>query len=538
MTTIVGPNEPMVQSSTAGWVGLTGDRQGDPLNRSCEGGPEEESRSFAELCVVVVLLSLMSLVGTSGNALVLCVFSNKREEKAVSTLLIIALAVVDFVTCLIVIPYTIYMESVDFRVRDDTTCKIYQFLITSNIPFSALIMVVIAIDRYLCICHPFLRAFTVSRVKVVVAALALFAAAMGLCVALMFGVYQRKEGPPCSSLPPGLTQTTSSWDLLTDQLERSKQEEETLDAEQIRALLENDTLINSGSSVDTSASSLEIKLFNNSVKISTFVSSAIPSVNQSSKPATTLLNLVTGGTWAIEGTVYTSVHPIQMDETERNSSEDEYLSSDSEEIVNVGHCSSNDLLISKDFQYYYQKLYTAMYPVCLGIVIVLYVLIYRSVLTRRSRRQMEKKKTMAVVETLTTSNHTDGRTSGGYQQVQQNETDNCTAGSSEQVMIVESGKKTAVRRPSKRRQGSQKHRMTKAESTRLANLKTAAMLFVVTVVFVVTFLPAFLMVLLIVPNNAIVFYLYFANNVANPVIYSFMNQNFRNDLLKLIGGRR
>ena len=67
----------------------------------------------------------------------------------------------------------------------------------------------------------------------------------------------------------------------------------------------------------------------------------------------------------------------------------------------------------------------------------------------------------------------------------------------------------------------------------LANLKTAAMLFVVTVVFVVTFLPAFLMVLEFVPNYIVVFYFYFANNVANPVIYSFMNQNFRADLKRL-----
>ena len=58
----------------------------------------------------------------------------------------------------------------------------------------------------------------------------------------------------------------------------------------------------------------------------------------------------------------------------------------------------------------------------------------------------------------------------------------------------------------------------------MANLRTAVMLFVVTVVFVITFLPAFLMALKLIPYNIIVFYFYFANNVANPVIYSFMNQ--------------
>jgi len=64
----------------------------------------------------------------------------------------------------------------------------------------------------------------------------------------------------------------------------------------------------------------------------------------------------------------------------------------------------------------------------------------------------------------------------------------------------------------------------KSESTLVANLRTAVMLFVVTVVFVITFLPAFLMALKLIPYNIVVFYFYFANNVANPFIYSFMNQ--------------
>jgi len=75
---------------------------------------------------------------------------------------------------------------------------------------------------------------------------------------------------------------------------------------------------------------------------------------------------------------------------------------------------------------------------------------------------------------------------------------------------------------------------SQSESTFLANLRTAAMLFVVTVVFIATFTPGFLMSLDWLPWNMTVFYLYFANNVANPVIYSFMNENFRADLQHLV----
>jgi len=89
--------------------------------------------------------------------------------------------------------------------------QIYHFLITSNIPFSALIMVAIAVDRYLCICHPWQSAQLMNQAraklvvtalgdrspcpilelwKLVVTALALFAALIGICVALMYGVYR------------------------------------------------------------------------------------------------------------------------------------------------------------------------------------------------------------------------------------------------------------------------------------------------------------------------------------------------------------
>ena len=78
------------------------------------------------------------------------------------------------------------------QLEHDILCKVYQFLITSNIPFSALIMVAIAIDRYFCICHPFLHLLNLVRAKVMSVALAIFATILGIIVSLMYGVYQVK----------------------------------------------------------------------------------------------------------------------------------------------------------------------------------------------------------------------------------------------------------------------------------------------------------------------------------------------------------
>jgi len=248
------------------------------------------------LYIVVGYLSVLAVVGGAGNALVMYVFS--RKDKLTSTLFIIALAIVDFVTCLVVVPFTIYMEVVDFHVSSDVCCKLYQFLITCNIPFSALVMVAIAVDRYLCICHPFMRLLTIRRAKILIGFLAAVAATLGACVAMFFGVYVRRE-----------------------------------------------------------------------------VDAADASNTTESQSATT--SVTTGSATAGASLLDTD---------------------DTAELINTGKCDANDLILSHHFQWYYQKLYTFMYPACLLVVVVLYVLIYRSVLRRRYKRQLEKRKTIALVK--------------------------------------------------------------------------------------------------------------------------------------------
>ena len=245
--------------------------------------------------IVICYLSVLAAVGSAGNALVMYVFS-KKKDKLTSTLFIIALATVDFITCLVVMPFTVYMEIVDFHVSSDVCCKLYHFFITSNIPFSALVMVAIAVDRYLCICHPFTSLLTLRRAKVLIGLLAAVAATLGACVAMFFGVYERSET--------------------------------------VAAEASNSTEM---AAINTTAVTLDGYF------------------------------LTTDATVSSDGLNYTGI------------------------------CAENDLIMSHHFQWYYQKLFTFMYPVCLLVVVVLYVLIYHSVLRRRYKRQQEKKKTIALV---------------------------------------------------------------------------------------------------------------------------------------------
>ena len=283
-------------------------------------------------------LSVLAVVGSAGNAFVLYVFSKKDQLTSTITLFVIALATADFITCLdvsdgtfnvlqlqestshldqsdfpylqssndtdhnnfitclVVIPFTVYMEIVDFHVLSDVCCKIYQFFITSNIPFSAFVMVAIAVDRYMCICQPFTRLLTLHRAKVLIGLLAAVAASLGACVAMFFGVYVRSE--------------------------------------------------------DVAGNATELDWANATL--------------------TPLDNY------------YVTTHAV--------------VDADSDDgLINTGKCAANDLILSHEFQWYYQKLFAFMYPACLLVVVVLYALIYHSVVRRRYKRQQEKNKTFAMV---------------------------------------------------------------------------------------------------------------------------------------------
>ena len=66
------------------------------------------------------------------------------------------------------------------------------------------------------------------------------------------------------------------------------------------------------------------------------------------------------------------------------------------------------------------------------------------------------------------------------------------------------------------------------------HLKTALMLSIVAVIFIVAFLPAWLMALRVVELNIIIYYLYFTYNVANPIVYAFLNKTFQSQLKPLV----
>ena len=88
---------------------------------------------------------------------------------------------------------------------------------------------------------------------------------------------------------------------------------------------------------------------------------------------------------------------------------------------------------------------------------------------------------------------------------------------------------------SSKRQDPNKERR---DNNRLPKIKTAVTLFIVKLVFIIAFLSAWLMALKVVDFKVVIFYMYFVYNVANPIIYAFMNKMFHENLAKLFGSWR
>ncbi|RUS81500.1 hypothetical protein EGW08_010728, partial [Elysia chlorotica] len=356
------------------------------------------------------------------------------RDKSTAQILIVFMAIIDLLTCMIIIPMTAYLEYTEYRLRSDIMCKMYHFLITSKVPLSLFIMVVIAIDRYLCICRPMHKVITRARVKVIIVSLTLTACTLGAFSATFHGLYQAFQ---------------------------------TLDL----------------GAIDQEAGT-----------------------NFSDLP---------------------KLPPIW---------------------INVGVCDPSFVYLGERVFYRYQTAYNCIFPMCLLVVSFLYMLIYRFMWLRRERKLRQKlilgldlfeddNSSRSEVACCRQSSHSHSKQK--YQWHKKRDSMRRYKGRG-RGMNGESrtGSDKSVRSDRSER-GSRRRNPLAVEADRLskenrkANVRTAMMLFTVTLMFIVAYTPGWLMSMRIVPYNKLVFFLYFSYNAANPFIYAFMNHVFKSFMYKM-----
>lgn len=137
----------------------------------------------ATVCILIVF----SCLGTLFNGFVLAVFSRFRNNHS-STTYILILSSVDICTCAVTIPLCIVMEILEFETDSNILCRSYHLLVTTTVPLSAILMVVIAIDRYVHICYNNSLFVSTCVIIVTVCVIVLFALVLGCLCAFGYGV--------------------------------------------------------------------------------------------------------------------------------------------------------------------------------------------------------------------------------------------------------------------------------------------------------------------------------------------------------------
>ncbi|OAF71242.1 hypothetical protein A3Q56_00990 [Intoshia linei] len=147
---------------------------------------------------LIVMLGIFAFVGVIGNGLVIIVYTSIRCRNINQKFLnffILQMTIADFIVCLVLQIFSIYMEYNQWTVEYDWICKLYQFVVTSYIPYSIFLTVAIAVERFITICFPFhRRTMTLFRAKIVCLLCFIMSISLSLVVVLMYGTYKKMIG--------------------------------------------------------------------------------------------------------------------------------------------------------------------------------------------------------------------------------------------------------------------------------------------------------------------------------------------------------
>nr|XP_020444937.1 trace amine-associated receptor 13c-like [Monopterus albus] len=135
------------------------------LNTSCK----KHTRPHSETMLIYIVFSSLSLLTASLNLLVITSISHFRQLHTPTNLLLLSLAVADFLVGLFVMPVQIVLTEPCWFLGD-LMCVLCYFLLFITVYASVVNMVLISVDRYVAICDPlhYPTKITQKRVQVFV----------------------------------------------------------------------------------------------------------------------------------------------------------------------------------------------------------------------------------------------------------------------------------------------------------------------------------------------------------------------------------
>ncbi|XP_052076263.1 cholecystokinin receptor type A-like [Mytilus californianus] len=141
----------------------------------------------ALLLPVIVYVFILMSVGIVGNLIVLYIYKF-RFRRSSSRAFILCLAILDLITCLFGMPFHVIDMNFPFLFVWDVPCKVLYFLLSSTIHASTFILVLISIERYRKICLPFEKQISDIGTKAICTGCIIVAFVLSTPVLFLYGV--------------------------------------------------------------------------------------------------------------------------------------------------------------------------------------------------------------------------------------------------------------------------------------------------------------------------------------------------------------
>ncbi|XP_043105803.1 trace amine-associated receptor 13c-like [Puntigrus tetrazona] len=134
------------------------------INSSCIKG----KRSRHEYSIIYLLVSMLSAWTVFLNLLVIISISHFKKLHTPTNLIILSLAVTDLLTGLIVIPLEGIKQNETCWYFGDTYCGLFVITVRLLLCTSVSNLVLIAVDRYMAVCHPLLYPQKITTTKTLI----------------------------------------------------------------------------------------------------------------------------------------------------------------------------------------------------------------------------------------------------------------------------------------------------------------------------------------------------------------------------------
>ncbi|KAG4067275.1 hypothetical protein HA402_000266 [Bradysia odoriphaga] len=177
----------------------------------CPSDVDDEQIEDVVSKVVPIFFSLIGITGLLGNALVVLVILSNPQMRSTTNMLIINLAMADLLFVIFCVPFT----AVDYMLSrwpfGDAWCKIVQYLIVVTVQASIYTLVLMSLDRFLCVVYPIASRSLRTERNALLAILILWFVILTISIPVIFahGVveyeYKSEQLTACKFIDNGLT---------------------------------------------------------------------------------------------------------------------------------------------------------------------------------------------------------------------------------------------------------------------------------------------------------------------------------------------